>query len=234
MPVPSPAPSPAPSIVTNIKFNDIRLMHVHSMWSNGTGDNRIVVVSNRDDITVPEDGTKWNFDAKYMEVIFTRDLEKNTPLSWVVYKGGDENVTVYNLRQKTKYYFYFFEYNIVNGETVYMQDFGKSSITTAGDEPRTALRVSVTDDLTNLGIEDADITITNRKQNIISKGRTNIKGGYHTPGLPTGGVWVTVTAPGYDGVSLRSVFLKNMANKSSHKTMTTQTYDVRLIQSGAL
>lgn len=235
MSIPAPAPSPSPIVVTNIKFEDIRSVHVHCTWSNGVGDNRIVVVSERDDITVPLDGTEWDSDAKYREVVFSVLEENNTPISWVVYKGNAENVTVYNLKPKTKYYFYFFEYDIINDETVYYQDFSTATVTTAGDEPRSNLRIIVTDSLTKLPVEDADITITNRNQHIISKARTTERGDFTTIELPTGGVWVTVTAPGYNGVSLVSVFIKNMTdNKSSYRTSTTQEYSVRLIQTTTL
>lgn len=237
-PAPSPSPSPAPSPsgvkVTNVKFDDIRSVHLHCTWDNGIGDNRIVVVSERDDIQLPEDGTEWNSDAKYREILFSSDSENNTPISWVVYEGNFENVTVYNLNPKTKYYFYFFEYDIINGENVYIQDFEVSTVTTAGDEPRSSIQIKVTDNLTSLGIEDADITITNRNQNIISKGRSDVNGSYTTIQLPTGGVFVTVTAPGYNSVSLRSVFIKNVTNKSSYKTPATMIYDVRLVKSPTL
>lgn len=241
MPVPAPAPSPAPApapcgvIVTNVKFEDIRSVHAHCTWCNGIADNRIVVVSERDDLVVPEDGTEWEFDAKYREVVYSEDPENNTPLSWVVYKGNAENVTVYNLKSRTKYYFYFFEYDVIDDETVYIQDFTVANVTTAGGEPTTSIQIKVTDDLTTLGIEDADITVTNRKQHIISKGRSDDKGSYTTIALPTGGVWLTVTAPGYNGVSLVSVFIKNMKdNKSSYKTSSTMIYNVRLIQKQTL
>jgi hypothetical protein len=230
-PAPAPAPAPSPSVTTNIQFEDITSVSVHCTWTNGAGDNRIVVVSEKDNITVPEDSTEWDANAKYRDVVFSYDLEQvTTPVSWVVYKGNAEEVTVFNLKKQTKYYFYFFEYDIVNGENVYMSDFAMASVTTAGEQPTSNIRIKVVDNVSRLPIEDADVTLTNRKQHNINKGRSDSNGFYTSTPLPTGGIFVTVTAPGYNGVSLRSVFVKNMKdNKSSYKTNETMEYEIRLI-----
>lgn len=238
MPIPSPAPAPAPSspLTTNVKFDDIRSVHVHSTWSNGLGDNRIVVVSERDDLVVPLDGTEWDSNPEYKKEVYSIDSINNTELSWVVYKGSAENVTVYNLKAKTTYYFYFFEYDLINDSPVYMSEFTMESVTTAGEEFTNNMTINVTDDITTLGIENADITIINRKQHVISKGRSNDKGSYVTKLLPIGGVYVYVAAPSYNSVSLRSVFIKELTNKtkSSYKSPTSMTYDVRLIKTPTL
>jgi len=234
MPIPAPAPAPAPApsspITTNVKFDDIRSVHVHSTWSNGLGDNRIVVVSERNNLVIPLDGTEWDFNAEYGKVVYSIDSENNTELSWVVYKGSTENVTVYNLKAKTKYYFYFFEYDLINDSTVYMSEFTMKSVTTGGNEFTNNMTINVTDDITKLDIENADITVTNRKQHVIAKGRTNDKGSYITKSLPKGGVYVDVAAPSYDSVSLRSVFIKELTNdtKTSFKSPNSMTYYVRL------
>ena len=239
MPIPAPAPAPAPApsspITTNVKFDDIRSVHVHSTWSNGLGDNRIVVVSERDDISVPVDGDDWNGNAEYNKSVYSTN-DGGGILSSVVYKGSAENVTVYNLKAKTTYYFYFFEYDLVNDSPIYISEFTVENITTGGDEFTNNININVTDDITTLGIENTDITITNRKQHVISKGRSDDKGKYVTKLLPIGGVYIDIAAPGYDSVSLRSVYVKELTEKtkSSYKSSTSMTYDVRLIKTTTL
>jgi len=233
MPIVSPSPSPSSSITSNIRFNDIRSVYLNSTWVNGSADNKIVVVSERDDIQIPLDGTEWEFSARYKEVLFSKESQNNTDASWVVYKGGGENVTVFNLKAKTKYYFYFFEYNIINDSTVYLSDFVMTDVTTAGDEATSQIEINVIDSSTRLPIQNADITLINRNQNIVNKGRTSESGLYVTTHLPTGGIFVTITAPGYNAVTLKSVFIKNMSvNKSSYKAPTTMSYDIRLVKTG--
>ena len=105
------------------------------------------------------------------------------------------------------------------------------NITTAGVEPLTQVKVVVTDSLTTLPIKDSDITFTNRKSNIITKGRSDDRGSFTSIALPIGGIHITITAPGYNTQALNSVFIKNLIkNKSSYKSGNIMEYFVRLLK----
>lgn len=118
-------PCSSPTIASNsITFSSVGNSSMTVNWTNGNGDNRIVVIhENSPVISSPVDGTTYNASTTYGS---GDDIGSN---EYVVFNGIGNSVTVNGLSPSTTYYFEVFEYNCNSGNEVYL-----TSSTLTGNE----------------------------------------------------------------------------------------------------
>ncbi|RYZ56508.1 MAG: T9SS type A sorting domain-containing protein [Sphingobacteriales bacterium] len=102
------------SVAKNIAFEDITSGSFKVKWTNGNGNNRIVVVKGGSKVNAsPEDSVTYSANAVFGmgDTLALPGGATNTDENYVVYKGNDSSVVVTNLQGSTQYFVRIFEYN---------------------------------------------------------------------------------------------------------------------------
>jgi hypothetical protein len=92
---------------SEIQFTQVTPTNINLTWTNGNGQNRIVVISTTPNFTIPANFTTYNVnDALGMD-------------GKVIFNGNGNIASVTNLTPETKYFFYVYEYNGTGMTTIY-------------------------------------------------------------------------------------------------------------------
>jgi hypothetical protein len=108
----------APSVqASEINFTNLATNGFTINWTNGNGENRIVVMREGDQGTIsnPTDNTTYTGNSDWT----TKGTELETSGYYTVYNGSENLVTVNNLVPNTSYWVYVFEYNNPTGFETY-------------------------------------------------------------------------------------------------------------------
>lgn len=119
---------------SNITFASIGTTSMTVNWTNGNGENRIVIMNTTNSFTNPTDGTDPTANADY-----------GGSGEQVVYNGTSNTVDITSLSQNTEYWFRVYEYNNTGTDTKYITS-------TATDNPKSESTIEgpcVFEDFTN-------------------------------------------------------------------------------------
>ena len=112
---------------TNITFQNPESMQVDIAWTNGDGDNRLLVVHAGIAVdTDPVNGVSYNADPNY------GDGDQIGSGNYVIYNGNGSSVTFASMNISTTYHVRVYEYNGAAGSENYLTS-------TAKDNPNTSL-----------------------------------------------------------------------------------------------
>ncbi|RLD60732.1 MAG: hypothetical protein DRJ01_09150, partial [Bacteroidetes bacterium] len=109
---------------TNITFTNVASTSVTVSWTNGNGDNRLVVAKNGTGITSPTNNTSYSANS----VFGSGDITGSG--CYVVYNGTGTSIDITGLSQNQTYEFQIFEFN--NSGTSY----AKYNVSSGTDNPR--------------------------------------------------------------------------------------------------
>lgn len=109
-----------------INFDNVDLNTISSLWTNGNGTGRIVVVSKTPITTLPTNGTTYTANPAF-------GIGTALAGGYVVYNGTGSNLIVSNLTANTTYYFAVIEYNGTGANIVYGPSYASNSTKTLAD-----------------------------------------------------------------------------------------------------